>query len=266
MNCPACQAPNEPDSAFCGNCGTRLAPAPAPAGGREPPSWQSPSAGYGTPTGQYSPARQYPPEQSPAAGQYPSAQYPSAGQTPPEGQYQSTGQQPPAGYPQAGGQYQPQGPGQYQPRPAGAAVPFQFELKRLPRVDQVVAGASLIAMISIWLPWYSISGNGQSASFSGTWGHGWLWLEFVVALALIGYLLLRAGWETPLRLPIAHAPLLLIGTGLQLLLILIAFAVIPYGNLGMGWDWAAFIGLIAALAAAGPLMVPAARSYLDNRR
>ena len=67
------------------------------------------------------------------------------------------------------------------------------------------------------------------------------------------------------RRPIAHAPLLIIGTGLQLLLILITFADIAYGNLGMGCDWAAFIGLLAALAAAAPVMVPAARSYLESR-
>jgi hypothetical protein len=46
-------------------------------------------------------------------------------------------------------------------------------------VDRIVAGASLVAMISIWLPWYSVSGD-FGGSFSGTTGHGWLWLELVV--------------------------------------------------------------------------------------
>lgn len=189
MNCPQCGTPNQQDSAFCANCGTRLVPAAAPA---------------------------------------------------PPGQ-------------------------QYQPAPRAGAS-FQLDLKRLTRVDRLVAGGSLVAMISIWLPWYSISSAGQSASFSGTWGHGWLWLEFVLALALIGYLVLRAGSATAVRLPVAHAPLLLIGTSVQLLLILIAFADIPYSGLGMGWDWAAFIGLLAALTAAGPLIVPAVRSFLESRR
>ena len=85
-----------------------------------------------------------------------------------------------------------------------------------------------------------------------------------MALLLIGYVVLRAGFpESKISLPVAHEPLLIIGTGLQLLLILIAFADIPYGNLGMGWGWAAFIGLLAAIAAAAPVMVPAARSYLE---
>jgi len=159
-----------------------------------------------------------------------------------------------------------------QPRPAGAGTAFQLDLRRLTQVDRIIAGASLIAMISIWLPWYSVTWGSSafespgSASYSGTSLHGWLWLEFVVALLLLGYVVLRAGFpESKISLPIAHERLLIIGTGLQLLLILIAFADIPYGNLGMGWGWAAFIGLLAALAAAAPVMMPAARSYLESR-
>jgi hypothetical protein len=34
----------------------------------------------------------------------------------------------------------------------------------------------------------------------------------------------------------------------------------------VGWGFGAFLGLIAALAAAGPVLVPAVRSYLDSRR
>ena len=226
MNCPQCQSPNIDDSAFCSACGARLAPAPAfTAGGGSQPANR-----FGAPGG-FPPADGFPP---------------------------------PGGY---------NGPGTpYPPRPATAGTSFQLDLGRLTRVDQIVAGASLIAMISIWLPWYSVSWGSSvfqssgSASFSGTGLHGWLWLEFVVALSLIAYLGLRAGLpESRISLPIAHAPLLIVGTGLQLLLILIAFADIPYGNEGMGWGWAAFIGLLAALAAAGPVLVPAARSYLESR-
>ncbi len=198
MNCPQCQAPNQPDSAFCASCGARLAPPQAAA-----------------------------PPQAVA---------------------------PPPGYPQQGGQYQP--------RQAGTGTPVQFDMKRLTRVDQTVAVASLITMISIWLPWYGIAGY----DISGTTGHGWLWLVFVVALALIGYLALRASSASGVRLPIAHAPLLIIGTGLQLLLILIAFADIPYGNQGVGWAWGAFVGLLAALAAAGPVIWPAVQSYMQSRQ
>jgi hypothetical protein len=242
MNCPQCQTANAPDSAFCANCGTRLAPAQAAAApaGYEAPAAGSP-LGYGA---------------SASAGQYP----PPAGY--PQGQYQ-----PPTSFPQ--GQYQPPAAAPYTPRPA--LPPFSFNLNRLTRVDKIVAVATFVTFISLWLPWYSVSVGGldgsSSASFDATsWGHGWMWLEVLLAIALVAYFIARAGWETlPFNLPIAHAPLLIIGTAVQLLLVLLDFIVVPYRSLGMGWGWGAFIGLIAALVAAGPVLYPAIQSYRASR-
>ena len=186
----------------------------------------------------------------------------------PAGQYPPPAQQP-AGYPQGGGGYQP--------RPAGSGgIPqFQFDLKRLTRTDQIVGVASLIVLISIFLPWFSVTvsllGESRSATGSGTAAHGWLWLVFVLDLLVIAYLVMRAGWdEGPVRFPVAHAPLLIAATGLQLLLVLIAFFDMP-GNDGIpgvsiGWAWGAFIGLLAALVAAGPVIWPAIQSYMQSRQ
>jgi hypothetical protein len=254
MNCPQCQTPNQGDSAFCANCGAQLpAGAPASASGYPPP-------GQGTPVGYAAPSG------SDAVG-YGASGF---GQSAPPAQYPPAGQQP-TGYPQGGDQYQPQ------QRPAGTVAPFQFDFKRLTRVDQVVGGASLIAAISIFLPWFSVTvsssvlGVSESATGSGTDAHGWLWLVFVLDLFILAYLVLRAGWETmPFKLPIAHAPLLIIATGLQLLLVLIAFFVVPSNEgipgVSVGWAWGAFVGLIAALAAAGPVIWPAAQSFMQSRK
>jgi hypothetical protein len=237
MNCPRCQTANGPEATFCGNCGTRLAPAQATA---------APS-GYGPPTGYDAPAAGTPL---------------SYGTSAPAGQYP-----PPTGYPQ--GQFQPPTPGTYAPRPAGPA--FNFNLNRLTRVDKIVAVATFVTFISLWLPWYSLSlggvDGGGTYSFDATsWGHGWMWLELVVAIALVAYFVALAGWDSlPFTLPVAHAPLLIIGTGIQFLLVLLDFAIIPYGNLGMGWGWGAFIGLIAAATAAGPVIYPAVQSYRASR-
>ena len=223
MNCPQCQTANGPGSTFCGNCGTRIAAAPATA-----------SAGYDAPQGYHS------------AGGY------STGG--PQGQYQ-----PPAGGPPT-------------PGPSGLP-PVNFDHRRLTRTDKIVAGGTFITMISIWLPWFSISWGSStfqdagSASISGTTGHGWLWLEFIVALALLAYLAARAAWDRlPFTMPVPHSPLLIAGTSLQLLLVLIAFIDIPYGSDGVGLTWGAFIALLAALAAAGPVVGPPVRSYLDRRK
>jgi hypothetical protein len=68
----------------------------------------------------------------------------------------------------------------------------------------------------------------------------------------------RAGWQTlPFRLPIAHAPLLLVGTAVQLLFVLIAFL---FKASGTSWEIGAYLALLAALAACAIIAVPAIRS------
>ena len=73
------------------------------------------------------------------------------------------------------------------------------------------------------------------------------------------------GEQEHVRLPFAHAPVLIVATGLQLLLVLIAFFSVPGGG-GVGWAWGAFIGLLAALVAAGPVIWPAVQAYMQSRQ
>jgi hypothetical protein len=182
----------------------------------------------------------------------------------------------PNGYPQ--GQYQQYQPGQYQQGQPGvngrrsSGLPsFSFDLNRLNVVDRVVTGATLVTMISLWLPWFSASytalGATSHATISGTGDHGWLWLEFVLALVLIVYLGARAAWDRlPFNLPVAHELLLVGATAVQLLLIVIGFFAKPPTNgvqgLSIGWSFGAFLAVIAALVA----VVPAVRSYLSSRK
>jgi hypothetical protein len=170
---------------------------------------------------------------------------------------------------------------QYQPGQAGpfaqrssALPPANFDLSRLTTVDRIIAGATLVTMISLWLPWYSgkysLLGVTSTASVSGTHEHGWLWLEFILALVLLAYLAARAAWERlPFSLPVAHERLLLAGTGLQFLLILIGFIALPSTDglqgFSVSWDFGAFLALIASMVAAGPVVYPLVRSYLDSR-
>ncbi|MGD0699955.1 MAG: hypothetical protein ABSA02_08735 [Trebonia sp.] len=279
MNCPQCQTANAPGAAFCGNCGAQLAvaePAGAPSAGYGPQGTGAP-LGYGAtnapgsyeaPAG-YNAADGYnnaPGGYNNAPGGYNNA---PGGYNNASGGYNNPGApQQPGGYPQ--GQYQPPAGGGYTPGSSGAGVPpVNFDLNRATTVDKVVAVATFVTMISIWLPWFTASVGGYSGSASGTSVHGWLWLEFFLALVLIAYLVARVAWDKlPFNLPVAHAPLLIVGTALQLLLILIAFIAIPSGGYGVsvGWGFGAFVGLLGALVAGGPVLVPAVRSYLESRK
>ena len=82
-----------------------------------------------------------------------------------------------------------------------------------------MGGASLVVLISLFLPWFGFSALGASLSISGTTAHGYLVLAVITALLIAGYLLLRSGWgEFPFPLPVAHESLVLAGTGVQFLL------------------------------------------------
>lgn len=263
MTCPQCQASNEDTATFCRNCGTRLA---QPAAGSGPAGSASQS------TVRANPAQQAPGSGGPAQPGYQDQQAPPGYQAPPgPADYPA----PPgaAGYPPAAG-YQgapatgysaPPGTPGYQNAPArhSPGQPFRFDLRRLSRVDQVVGGASLVVFITIFLPWFGISILGQSFTEDGTTAHGYLVIVLILALVLIAYLLLRSGWdEFPVSLPIAHAPLLLIGTGLQFLLVLIGFLDKPAE---LDWEFGAYLCLIASLIATAPLVVPAVRSWQGSR-
>jgi len=278
MNCPQCQAANGPDAGFCGSCGARLAVAePAAPIGYGPPStgggYSAPSGGYGPPSGYGQPPAGF--DQAPA-GYGPPSGYSQAGSTPLGAPQQDAGYQQgqfqQGQYPQ--GQFPPpppqSAPGGWQAPRSGGVPPVNFDLNRATTVDKVVAVATFITMISIWLPWFTVSYLGASASGSGTTAHGWLWLEFLLGLALVAYLVARVAWETmPFSMPVAHDRILIGGTAVQLLLILIAFADLPssgVAGVSVGWGFGAFLGLLAALVAAGPVLVPAARAFRDSRR
>jgi hypothetical protein len=240
MICPHCQAiAVDEGSSFCTSCGS--------------PLWQAAAApGAAVPAGGPAGAAPEPAAAAPAAS--PSA-FPASGYQPPGYQapgYQAPGYQGP-GYP---------GPGAAPARPAGPA--FSLDVRRLSGIDQVAGGASLILLITLFLPWYGISALGQTYSASGVSVHGWLVLSLIITVALAGYLVLRAGWDKPpFQLPIAHELLLLIGTGLQLLLTLLAFVAKPAY---LSWEFGAWLGLIAAIAACAPVVVPAITSLQQRNQ
>jgi hypothetical protein len=125
-------------------------------------------------------------------------------------------------------------------------------------VDQIIGVASVILIITLFLPWFGISVGGFSASESGFEAHGYLFIPLLTAIALIAYLIMTAGWDDPpVKLPVAHAPLLLVATGVQFLVVLLAFLFKPTGT---DWEFGAYLGLLAALVACAAIVVPAVQS------
>jgi hypothetical protein len=143
-----------------------------------------------------------------------------------------------------------------------AAQGYSFNSARLTQADKITGVASVILLISLFLPWFSVSGPGGTISWSGMTAHGYLWLVFLLCLGIVAFLVFGAGFtELPVKLPAAREPLLLTASGLNLLLVVLAFFVSPgYLALGVGWSFGAFVALIAAIAACAPLAMPLLRA------
>ena len=148
------------------------------------------------------------------------------------------------------------------PRPAGSLPPFAFDAKRWSQAQRITLIATGVLFISLFLPWFTYNFGLGSVSVDGLW-HGWMYLVLIISLAIIVYLVAHAGWtEMPFKLPIAEERLLLIGTGINVVLTVLGFLDKPggIGFHGVGWGFGAFVGLIAAIVAAGPLAGPAIRA------
>jgi hypothetical protein len=154
--------------------------------------------------------------------------------------------------------------GQHEPPASAPPREFRLDLRRLSRSDQAVGGASVVVLISLFLPWFGSSALGAGISVSGATAHGYLVLVVITALMITGYLLLRSGWgEFPFPLPAAHEALLLAGTGLQFVLVLTAFLDVPLP--GLGWEIGGYLAVAAAALAAFPAALPALRSRRGRR-
>ena len=228
MKCNSCQFMAPSDAAFCTKCGAAMSQEPSPA--QVTGQTQEPSPAQVT-------GRTQEPSPAQVTGR---TQEPSPAQV---GQTAAT---------------------------AHAGPSFRLDLRRLSRAEQIIGAACLLVIIASFIPWFGFSEAGQfgqqgfSYSENGVNGHGYLVIALLVALGLTGYLVLRAGWDVlPVRLPVARAPLLLVGTALQLLIILIAFLAKPAG---LGWEAGAYLELAAAITACSVIAIPAVRTWSATRQ
>jgi hypothetical protein len=149
--------------------------------------------------------------------------------------------------------------GQYVPGSDIRSRQFRPDWRRLTREEQAAGGATLVVLVSLFLPWFGLDDPGTSTSVSGTGAHGYLVIVALLAVLTAGYLLQRSGREQfPLGLPVAHETVLMAGAGLQFAGVAIGFADVPAA--GLRWKFGAFLALIAAAAALGAALVPVLRS------
>ena len=138
------------------------------------------------------------------------------------------------------------------PKPVGKV---RRRVGALERRELIFGPASLVLLVSFWLPWYGYSAYGFSASIGGLSAHGWLFLAVLDCIVLVLYVLITAFGAGDLNDMgrLSKDQLLTILTGVNLLLVAIAFLLKPTG---FSWSYGAFLALAAAIVAFLPLGIP----------
>jgi hypothetical protein len=125
----------------------------------------------------------------------------------------------------------------------------------LDRRELIVGPASLVLLVSFWLPWYSFDQFSISASFSGLSRHGWLFIAVLDAIVLVLYVAITmfgAGDLADMG-RLSKEQLLTALTGVNVVLVLLAFLLKPSG---FNWAYGAFLALAAAVVAFLPFGIP----------
>jgi hypothetical protein len=164
------------------------------------------------------------------------------------------------------------GPGAPPPPAAGAppgaaasgtgssAPPFRFDAARWSMADRIAGIATIVLLISLFLSWFGITVIGITVTASGVSAHGFLYIVMILDILIVAYLVLRAGWDRlPISQDVPHLTVMMVATIVNLVLVFIAFIDKPGGS-GVGWEFGAFLALIAAIVAAAPYAVPQLRA------
>lgn len=125
----------------------------------------------------------------------------------------------------------------------------------LNRRELIFGSASLVLLVSFWLPWYSFDQFSISVSFSGLSRHGWLFIAVLDAIVLVLYVLITmfgAGDLADMG-RLSKEQLLTVLTGVNLVLVVLAFLLKPSG---FSWTYGAFLALAAAIVAFLPFGIP----------
>ena len=138
------------------------------------------------------------------------------------------------------------------PRPMPKRVgKSRQRLNALNHRDRVVGPATLVLLISFWLPWFSIG----PLSADGLSVHGWLFIAVVDSIVLVLYVLITAFGLGDLAVQgrMSKDQVLALITGVNLALVVLGVLLKPAG---FSWSWGAFLALVAAIVAFVPFGIP----------
>lgn len=150
--------------------------------------------------------------------------------------------------------------------PEDGTSTFHFEdmnVKRLTAADITAGIASLLLLVSLFLPWYAVTGmGGSSIMLNGVGHHKFLWLAVLLSVVVITYLIVHAT-VGPEAAPVSKEPVLLGLSVVQLILVVIPFFYVPVAMVSgvtVSPAYGAYIALAAAVISLIAVIVPFVRS------
>jgi hypothetical protein len=128
-------------------------------------------------------------------------------------------------------------------------------VNELDRKELIFGPATVVLLVSFWLPWYHVAVGPYSISVSGLSAHGWLFIAVLDAIVLVLYVLITAFGAGDLAEQgrLSKEQLLTIMTAVNLVLVVLAFLLKPSG---FGWTYGAFLAVAAAIVAFLPFGIP----------
>ncbi len=108
----------------------------------------------------------------------------------------------------------------------------KFDAKQLSRLDWIVLGASALAFIALFLPWYGVSTLDFSASVSG-WSTSYGWLGGLLIVASGGYLFLQRSQADLSRIKLGPATVVLGTAAVGTIIVILRWITLPSGHGGV---------------------------------
>ncbi|MGO9911041.1 MAG: hypothetical protein ACLPQS_07760, partial [Acidimicrobiales bacterium] len=120
-----------------------------------------------------------------------------------------------------------------------------FDVKNLSTLDRIVAGASVLALILLFLPWYGFSDGIYSASVSG-WSTSYGWFGALLIIAAGVYLVLQRSGVNFGGIPVSPALVVLAASGLGTVIVALRWLTVPRGGV-LGFSYGPRFGMIGTL-------------------
>lgn len=125
-----------------------------------------------------------------------------------------------------------------------------FDSKRLTQLDWIVVGASALAFVGLFLPWYGASVLGFSDSVSG-WSTGYGWLGGLLIVASGVYLVLQRSQADLSRLKLEPATAVLGAATVGTVLVILRWISLPKGSGSVGgavaYSYGPRVGIVLTL-------------------